>query len=421
MTSQHFESIAKRVALVWLNFFLIYGVLITTTTEAKPQVLLISFDGFRWDYLHNDFRTKYKLDLPNFDKLQAMGVYAAEGNIAPFHTKTFPSHYTAATGLYVESHGIVSNHFYDKKLKKLFKKSYRDLAWWNQGEPIWITAKKQNLRSGTYFWPGSEVDWNGIKPDHQMEYDESVPFEKRIKSSIEWLHEGIDLVVSYYHEPDKTGHHYGPDSREVADKVKEMDGVLGKIMEAIESSNKLKNNVNVLLTSDHGFYQISQEKSISLNEYLSVDDAIIPTTGSIVYLIPKQSTEEQILQKLEGVEHVAFYKREDIPEEYHYRDNDRIAPVVGFPDLGWMVFPNASKFPWETNRGNHGWSNKNPEMRPIFLAYGPAFKKNLKVESFETVNYYPLMCHLLNITPSPNNGSLENVEHLLSKRLFGRR
>jgi len=342
-----------------------------------------------------------------------MGVYSPKGNIPPFYTKTFPSHYTAATGLYEESHGIVANSFFDKEMNKTFKKYYRDLEWWKQGEPIWITAKKRKLKSGTFFWPGSEVNWNGTKPDHQMMYNSSVPFETRIESSIKWLKEGIDIVVSYFNQPDQAGHHFGPDSQEVADQVKAMDGVLGTIMDAIASSKQLKDNVNVLLTSDHGMFPVSREKAISLNEYLTPDDVEFGAQGTIIFLTPKNLSEDEVLKRIEGIQHVKFYKKKDIPDEFHYRDNDRIPPIVGFPDLGWMVFDNSSAFWWDEDKATHGWSNKYDEMRPIFFAYGPAFKEKLEVDSFETVNYYPLMCHLLDIAPSPNNGSLENVKHLL--------
>jgi hypothetical protein len=63
--------------------------------------------------------------------------------------------------------------------------------------------------------------------------------------------------------------------------------------------------------------------------------------------------------------------------------------------------------------GNHGWDNKQAVMHPIFIARGPAFKENYVAEPFETVNIYALLCHLLGINPRPNNGTVENVRHIL--------
>merc|ERR1719378_468705 len=166
--------------------------------KERHPLLLLSFDGFRWDYLNHEYREKYHLDLSNFDRLKERGVYSKSGNIPPHYTQTFPSHYTTATGLYIESHGIVANSFFDPKLNATFKRSNTSAAWWDQGEPIWITAKKNHLKSATFFWPGSEVNFHGIVPDHQMMYDESVPFETRIDTAVQWLEDGIDLVVSYF-------------------------------------------------------------------------------------------------------------------------------------------------------------------------------------------------------------------------------
>lgn len=64
--------------------------------------------------------------------------------------------------------------------------------------------------------------------------------------------------------------------------------------------------------------------------------------------------------------------------------------------------------------GNHGYDNALAEMHPIFLAHGPAFKKNFTKEAMNSTDLYPLLCHLLNITSMPHNGSLKNVRDLLS-------
>lgn len=61
-------------------------------------VILVSFDGFRWDYPE-------MYETPNFDALEREGV-RAESLIPSFPTKTFPNHYTIATGLYPDHHGF---------------------------------------------------------------------------------------------------------------------------------------------------------------------------------------------------------------------------------------------------------------------------------------------------------------------------
>ena len=55
-------------------------------------------------------------------------------------------------------------------------------------------------------------------------------------------------------------------------------------------------------------------------------------------------------------------------------------------------------------------------MSPFFIAYGPAFKKGYVSGPFDSVDIYPLMCYILGITPAPNNGSLDNVKHMLREK-----
>ena len=71
----------------------------------RDYVVLVSFDGFRHDYLD-------RFETPGFDQLAASGVIA-EALVPVFPSLTFPSHYSIATGMYPAHHGIVGNRFYD--------------------------------------------------------------------------------------------------------------------------------------------------------------------------------------------------------------------------------------------------------------------------------------------------------------------
>ena len=64
--------------------------------------------------------------------------------------------------------------------------------------------------------------------------------------------------------------------------------------------------------------------------------------------------------------------------------------------------------------GDHGYNNSLASMHPIFVAHGPAFKKNYTAAPFNTVDVYSLICHILSITPRPNDGSLTNIKHILA-------
>eukprot|EP00493_Phyllostaurus_siculus_P026089 UN26434 len=193
-----------------------------TAGKYADKLLLISYDGFRYDYLDN-------VTTPNFDYLAEQGVKAPYIN-GTFITKTFPSHFTIATGLYEEDHGIVSNEMWDPVFKENFTMKTHDAKWWNGGEPIWITTRLQGKRSATYFWPGSEAEIQGTRANNWKMYNKSVPFKDRVDQTISWLRDdNVNMATLYFHEPDGTGHKYGPHATETRDMVVEMDTLLGYI------------------------------------------------------------------------------------------------------------------------------------------------------------------------------------------------
>merc|ERR1719159_1435434 len=92
--------------------------------------------------------------------------------------------------MYEESHGIVSNNFYDPTFDAFFStRRSAQSEWWDLGaaEPIWITAEKQDVRTATFFWPGSEVAIGGLRPSIYIAYNESVPYIERVDTVLDWL------------------------------------------------------------------------------------------------------------------------------------------------------------------------------------------------------------------------------------------
>lgn len=75
-----------------------------------PKLIVVSFDGFRPDYVKPDVT-------PHLYNLATSGV-VGKGIKSVFGTKTFPNHWSIATGLYEESHGIVHNHVSEVALLK---------------------------------------------------------------------------------------------------------------------------------------------------------------------------------------------------------------------------------------------------------------------------------------------------------------
>ena len=191
---------------------------------AKQSVVLISLDGFRWDYL----------DRPGAVHLRALAAAGvrAERMVPAFPSKTFPNHYSIVTGLYPEHHGIVANSMQDSVLGHFAigdNPATRDGRWWF-GEPIWVTAEKQGVRSASYFWPGSEALIAGMRPTWFKKYDGKVPRADRVRGVLDWLALPADsaprMITAYFSDADDAGHSYGPLSAQVDSAIVRVDSAV---------------------------------------------------------------------------------------------------------------------------------------------------------------------------------------------------
>lgn len=377
--------------------------------ENNQYVVMLSIDGFRWDYAD-------KVPTPNLDKIAKMGV-KAESLKASFPTKTFPNHYSMATGLYPDNHGIVLNSFYDPELNRYYsvmdREAVEDGKFYG-GEPIWVTAEKQGITSASYFWVGSEADVQEIHPTYWKKYDHDFPFEQRIDSVIAWLQlpENIrpHLILWYMHEPDKSGHMYGPDSKEMDSVIIYLDSLVGVFIEKLQDI-PYANEVNVIVTSDHGMGNISNERKVVIEENLNMDWVdIIQGYNPNFVIRANEGYIDSIYLTLKKVPHITTWKSGEVPEKFHYGTNPRTLDIVVVADSSWSVVFNNER---PVGNGTHGFDNNNKDMHAIFYAYGPAFKENYVSPSFENVDIYPLITHILGLEPAEVDGSLENVKQLI--------
>lgn len=398
-------SILKFV-IGWLSFgSSLMPLLASNGTPSK--LLLISFDGFRWDYLQ-----RQNTSLPNFNKLVFNGV-KAKWIEDVFVTQTFPNHYTIVTGLYEESHGIVANRFYDPILNETFSYSATEDQFWG-GEPIWITNQLHQHQSGVYFWVGSEAKVKNMRPTTYRTYDSSVPWKERVDTVVDWLVNGYDgeeinLALLYFNQPDHDGHKYGPESSEVTETIKRCDNITGYLIDQLEQ-NDIFSNLNIIITSDHGMTELDVERTIDIYKYIDQNDILKVINYGVGTAIWPSNDLEKLYNNLKQVgPHVKVFKKEEIPEIYHYTKNVRIPPILLVPDDGWWINYNSTL---QLN-GSHGYNNRLMDMHPFFIAHGPSFKQNYISDPFSSVNIYSLMCHLLGFPPAPNNGSLENISHIL--------
>ncbi|XP_004083440.1 ectonucleotide pyrophosphatase/phosphodiesterase family member 5 [Oryzias latipes] len=380
--------------------------------EGWPKLLLVSFDGFRWDYID-------RVPTPNFRSIMDEGV-KVENVENIYITKTLPNHLTLVTGLYAETHGIVANEMYDPILNQSFSMetdSIYDSRWWEQAVPLWVSVQKAGGRSGAAMWPGSDVKIHGTYPSQYLEYNSSVSFETRVQKIIEWFsapeEEAVDFGVLYWEEPDESGHTLGPQSPLMDAVIAGIDEKLGFLLNELKRSG-LDEKVNLIVTSDHGMAQLYPEKIIELDEYVERDTYSWVDKSPVVGILPKEGKLEEVYSLLvDANPNMVAYRKEHIPERLHYQHNVRIMPILLEAKEGWTIMQNRTE---HFMLGNHGYDNTLRNMQPIFVARGPGFQQNYVKSSMRSVDLYPLMCHILSIRPLPNNGSLLNVQDLLSSQ-----
>ena len=370
---------------------------------------MVSLDGFRWDYLQ-------KYDAPTLRALAAAGVHATRMTPS-FPSKTFPNHYTLVTGLRPEHHGIVSNYFYDPDLRASFSKNLpgdnADARWWQQGEPIWITAEKQGVPAAAYFWPGCEAEVHGARPRLHRGYDGRVRSARRVDDLLAWL----DLPAGrrprfaalYIDVVDSVGHKAGPDAPETAAAVKEADDAMARLLAGL-TARGLREQVNLVVVSDHGMSEQSAERVVFLEDLLDITQVEVESTGPNGGVRPKPGTgtaaELAARMRAKAPPQVQVYPREEVPVRYHYRDNPRIPPVVFIADDHWNVESRAvlKKFTGNLDRGNHGWDPATPNMGALFIAAGPAFRRGHEFAEVENIHLYNFLCAALGVKPAPNDG-----------------
>jgi predicted AlkP superfamily pyrophosphatase or phosphodiesterase len=403
--------------------FLIFALSIAFYAQAKPvkdlkpTVILISLDGFRYDYLD-----KFKPKVLN--ELARQGV-RAKWMIPSFPTKTFPNHYTIATGLYPAHNGIVENNVYD--FGTVFTMSKREEVqnprWW-LGEPIWVTAEKQGQIAASYFWVGTEAEIEGFAPTFWRAWNGKVPAEMRVDKVLSWLDlprvERPTMITMYFSDTDDAAHEFSPDAEETKYAVWNVDRYIGQLMDGLKE-RKIDKKVNVIVVSDHGMAPYDLRNATFLDDYFNFDlTERILWTNEIVQIFPKAGKTDEIYSKIKNLAHATCWKKADIPARLHYSDSPRIAPVICSSEEGWMTTNHKRYKDWIEDiaditlpRGAHGYDNRYQSMQATFIAHGAAFKKNLTVEPFENIQVYNLMCKILGLTPAKNDGDLRKVEAML--------
>lgn len=385
--------------------------------DLKPTVILISLDGYRYDYLE-------KFNPPVLNKLAKEGV-RAKWMIPSFPTKTFPNHYTVATGLYPENHGIIENNIYDfGTVFSLGKREEVQNSRWWLGEPIWVTAEKQGRIAASYFFVGSETTIKGETPTFWRTYNGKVPPEMRVDAVLSWLDLPVEkrpqMITLYFSDADDAGHEFSPDAEETKYAALNADRYVERLMNGLKQ-RKIDDEANVIVVSDHGMATVNSQNTTFLDDYFDfAATKRILWTNEIVQIFPKAGKIDEIYGKIKNLDHATCWKKSAIPARLHYRKSPRIAPIVCSSEEGWMTTSRERHADWIKDiedprqpRGAHGYDNRYQSMQATFIAHGSAFKKGYVAEPFENVNVYNLMCSILGLKPAPNDGDFDKVKNLL--------
>jgi predicted AlkP superfamily pyrophosphatase or phosphodiesterase len=381
-----------------------------------PILILISLDGWRWDYLD-------RAKAPNLRKLAAAGV-RAEGLIPSFPTKTFPNHYTIVTGLSPEHHGIVSNTIVDRTIGPdrftMTSATAKDARWWG-GEPLWVTAIRQGRRASILFWPGSEAPIGGMRPNDWIPYSDAFPNRERVERMLTWLArpeaERPAFATLYFSDVDSVGHRSGPDSPAVLAAADELDALLGTLVAGVDKLG-LAARTNYVIVSDHGMAQLSDDRTIFVDDYIDPATVEIVEMSPVLQILPRSASADEAYRALKAKHPaLAVYKREELPEHLHYRSHARIPPIVALADDGWTIaLRSRNVVRLVTQRGgDHGYDPKHRSMLGLFIASGPAFRKGETVPAFENIHVYELMCRALGLTPALNDGDPAVAGRLLAR------
>ncbi len=379
----------------------------------QPYVILISFDGFRWDYPDRGIS-------PELKKMEERGVRAISFRPA-FPSKTFPNHYSIITGMFPENHGIIMNYFRNPNTGEVYRLgdtvSVRDGKWY-QGEAFWETARRNGIKTASYFWPGSEVKQEERRPDYFEKYEHKRAYRQRVDGVIEWLklpwNERPKFITLYFDATDSYGHKYGPESEETNFAIRQLDSLVGYLKNGLAATS-VADSVNIIIVSDHGMTEVSDEKTIRIDKILEDYKYEYTGGGPLLMIGAKENELDEIFNLLHlKEEHYRTYRKKNLPEWFNFSAHPFISPIILIADIGWSVEAGEKRY---SSLGNHGYEKDHIDMHGIFFAEGPSFRKGFKTGTLWNVDVYPLLCEIYGISPRSNiDGSLERIGFILNER-----
>lgn len=399
-----------RILLILVALLLPFG--ISAKEAPRPVTVLVGIDGFRADYLERGVTPR----------LAALAKAGATGPMRPsFPTKTFPNHFAIVTGYRPDRNGIVGNSMIDPRRPGVMfslgnTAQALDPFWWDEAEPVWITAEKAGLRAATMFWPGSEVAIQGRRPSDWMRFDQNVSNVQRVNTLIDWLRRPAAFrpafATVYFDTVDTAGHKFGPDSAEVNAALAEVDARVG---EMVDGAKALGVPVNWVIVADHGMRQTDESRVIQLDDLIDRASTIVVEGGPYAAIEPVAGTDNRVAEALlKPHDHMTCARKEDLPERLHYGSNPRVAAIICIAENGWTILSGPPQYP--VKGGAHGYDNADPEMLALFIANGPAFARGASLPVFDNVAVAALLRAVLGLPEDAGaDGKLADVKAALKR------
>ncbi|MGG7440144.1 ectonucleotide pyrophosphatase/phosphodiesterase [Chryseobacterium arthrosphaerae] len=387
--------------------------------QSKPYVIMISTDGFRYDYAE-------KYNAQNLLRLSNSGI-KAKAMIPSYPSITFPNHWSLITGLYPSHHGLIDNFFYDYKRKESYalsnKKNAEDGSWYG-GTPLWGLAEKQGLVTASLMWVGSASDAGGLRPSSYYPYHEKFTPSEKVEKVVNWLKLPEDtrphFISLYFPEVDGSGHHYGPDTKETETAVHLIDQAIGDLVQKVNALG-LK-DVNFVFVSDHGMIKVDGGTPLEIPSVLLDKNRFdFYNSQTLLRVYVKNSDEVKAVYKelkADKTEDYEVYLDKKLPKYLHFATRDdrynRIGQILLIPKAPKIFLEKGKK----TSVGKHGYDPRIvPEMKATFYAWGPEFKNNMVIDEFANVNVYPLVAEILGLKiDHPVDGKLKVLKEILKEK-----
>lgn len=368
----------------------------------KPYVVVISIDGFRWDYQADN-------DTPALDRIAAAGI-RAESLEPVYPTLTFPNHYSIATGLYPAEHGIVTNEFMNEARDDWYVYKKRETVQdgtWYRGDPFWTVAERNGLVTASFFFVGTEAPINGIAPTYWNLFDASVPGETRIEQTLHWLsmpkEKRPHLITLYFEDVDVATHDFAPGSTESRNAIRQVDQYIGDLLDGIDALD-IRDEIYLMILSDHGQIAASKEhEPLLLNEIIDLEGLSIVDSATSIQLYldrPDKARATHIRDTInQHWQHGRAYLREETPEHWRMRKSQRFPDIIVQAEPHHAVLSHPDKA-YNLKPGGHGLDPREKDMHGIFLAYGPGLPKGKIIGTISAVDIYPLVLQILDL-PDP--------------------